>query len=41
LAKAVAVSKFDVLAPKAYLTILEIVAPASVAIKVVVAAPVA
>jgi hypothetical protein len=41
LVKAVSVSKFDVLEPDAYLTILEIVASASVLVKVVVSTPVA
>ena len=40
-AKATSVSKLDVLEPNAYLTILEIVAPASVVVKVVPAEPVA
>ena len=39
--KAESVSKFDVLAPDAYFTILEIVAPASVLVKVVTAEPIA
>ena len=39
--KAASVSKFAVLAPDAYLTIREIVEPASVLVKVVAAAPVA
>jgi len=39
--KAVSVSKLVVLEPDAYLTILEIVAPASVLVKVVVSTPVA
>jgi hypothetical protein len=41
LVKAVSLSKLVVLAPVAYLTILEIVAPASVLVKVVVSTPVA
>ena len=41
LVKSESVSKFEVLAPDAYLTILEIFAPASVLVKVVVSVPVA
>ena len=41
MAKAVSISKFVVLEPVAYLTILEIVAPVSVLVKVVDAVPVA
>ena len=39
--KAESVSKFAALAPDAYLTILEIFAPASVLVKVLVSVPVA
>ena len=41
LVNAVSISKFEVGAPEAYLTILEIVAPESVLVKVVAATPVA
>ena len=41
LVKAASLSKFDVLAPEAYLTILEITALVSVLVKVVVSTPVA
>ena len=41
LVKAVSISKFVVGAPEAYLTILLIVAPASVLVKVVAAVPAA
>ena len=41
LANAVSISKFEVGAPEAYLTILVIVAPASVLTKVVAAVPAA
>ena len=41
LVKGVVLSKFDVLLPVAYLTILEIVAPASVLVKVVATPPIA